>query len=267
MAPPHYLVSGGSSGIGRALVAQLLRQGARVTVLDRNRPSRDAVDYVKVDLADPESLRGAVRGLRGPYSGLANVAGVSGAAGADLTLRVNFLGLRALTLGVVDLLAPGSGIVNVASRAGHQWPLRLGQHLALADTASYEAGLEWLGLHPVADTEAYPYSKEVLRVWTQLYAAEAAARRLRVNVVNPGPVETPILKEFRQMLGEKRVDDGIQRAGRAGTPEDIAPVIAWLLSADARWINGAEIAVDGGLQASYVRVPKELQPGIPAGTR
>jgi len=68
--------------------------------------------------------------------------------------------------------------------------------------------------------------------------------------VSPGPVETPILKEFRQVLGDQRVDSDIAPVGRAGTPGDIAPVVAFLCSDGARWISGTNIAVDGGLEAA-----------------
>jgi len=68
--------------------------------------------------------------------------------------------------------------------------------------------------------------------------------------VSPGPVETPILGQFRQVFGDKRVDDDIAAAGRVGTPADIAPVVAFLCSDGARWINGTNIAADGGLEAA-----------------
>ena len=61
-----------------------------------------------------------------------------------------------------------------------------------------------------------------------------------------GPVTTPILKEFRQIFGDPRVDDDIARVGRAGSAPDIAPAVLFLCSDGARWINGANLPVDGG---------------------
>jgi NAD(P)-dependent dehydrogenase (short-subunit alcohol dehydrogenase family) len=75
-------------------------------------------------------------------------------------------------------------------------------------------------------------------------------RGLRVNAVSPGPVTTPILKEFRHIFGDPRVDDDIARVGRAGAAPDIAPAVLFLCSDGARWINGANLPVDGGLEAS-----------------
>lgn len=259
------VVTGGASGIGAETVTRLVAAGDRVIVLDRAAPERSDVAYVEIDLSDPDAIHRAVEQLPAQLHGLANIAGVSGAGGSGLTMRVNFLGLRELTRAVLGRLQPGSSIVNVASRAGHQWPLRIAEHVELARTASFEDGLAWLAEHPVSDNNAYPYSKEVLRLWTQLVAPEYGARGIRINVVSPGPVETPIFSEFKSLLGPNRVQDGVDRAGRPATPADIAPAIFWLLSDEARWVVGADIAVDGGLQASYVETPVAEQPGIRTG--
>jgi len=63
-------------------------------------------------------------------------------------------------------------------------------------------------------------------------------------------VTTPILNEFRAVFGGPRVDEDIARVGRAGSPPDIAPPALFLCSDGARWINGANLPVDGGLEAS-----------------
>ena len=95
-------------------------------------------------------------------------------------------------------------------------------------------------------------SKEALLLWTQRAAHEPLfkARGIRVNAVSPGPVATPILREFHAVFGDARVDSDIARVGRAGTPADIAPAILFLCSDGARWINGANLPADGGLEAS-----------------
>ena len=95
-------------------------------------------------------------------------------------------------------------------------------------------------------------SKELLLLWTMRAAHQPLFKDhgLRVNAVSPGPVATPILKEFRQIFGDPRVDDDIARVGRAGSAPDIAPAVLFLCSDAARWINGANLPVDGGLEAS-----------------
>lgn len=263
MKSKHFLVVGAASGIGAEVARRLTDAGHDVTGLDLADPKNDSIRWVPVNLAEPETISEATAQLTGTYDGLANIAGVPGTGGSDLTMRVNFLGIRALTEASQPKLRPGSGIVNVASRAGHQWPLRLEQHVELAKTDDYESGLAWLGYHPVSDNNAYPYSKEVLRVWTQLKAAELISAGLRVNVINPGPVATPILSDFKRLLGDDRMNDGITRGGgKPAQATDIAPVITWLLSDNAAWVNGADLAVDGGLAATYVETPMADQPGI-----
>ena len=109
-----------------------------------------------------------------------------------------------------------------------------------------------IAAHQVPDGEAYPLSKELLLLWTMRAAHQPLFkdRGVRVNAVSPGPVSTPILKEFRQIFGDPRVDDDIARVGRAGSAPDIAPAVLFLCSDAARWINGANLPVDGGLEAS-----------------
>jgi NAD(P)-dependent dehydrogenase (short-subunit alcohol dehydrogenase family) len=104
----------------------------------------------------------------------------------------------------------------------------------------------------IPNEAGYPVSKEILLVWTMMAAHQPQfkGRGIRVNAVSPGPVETPILTQFREVLGDARVDSDIARVGRAGTAADVAPVVLFLCSDAARWINGANIAADGGLEAS-----------------
>jgi NAD(P)-dependent dehydrogenase (short-subunit alcohol dehydrogenase family) len=106
--------------------------------------------------------------------------------------------------------------------------------------------------HKIADADAYPLSKELLLLWTMQAAHQPLFkdRGLRGNAVSLGPVATPILKEFRQIFGGPRVDEDIARVGRAGSAPDIAPAVLFLCSDGARWINGVNLPVDGGLEAS-----------------
>jgi NAD(P)-dependent dehydrogenase (short-subunit alcohol dehydrogenase family) len=109
-----------------------------------------------------------------------------------------------------------------------------------------------LAAYQVPDAEGYPVSKEFLLLWTIRAAHQPLFkdRGLRVNAVSPGPPTTPILREFRQIFGDPGVDDDIARVGRAGSAPDIAPAVLFLCSDAARWINGANLPVDGGLEAS-----------------
>ena len=158
----------------------------------------------------------------------------------------------ALSEAVADRIRPGGAIVSVASIAGYGWRANLNRARSMVAVAGFPDVAAVLADHNVAEPEGYPLSKELLLLWTQLAAQQPLfkTRGVRVVAVSPGPVETPILGQFRQVFGDKRVDDDIAAAGRAGTPADIAPVIAFLCSDGARWINGTNIAADGGLEAA-----------------
>jgi NAD(P)-dependent dehydrogenase (short-subunit alcohol dehydrogenase family) len=266
LAGKSIVVTGAASGIGAATAALLHASGAKVIALDRNRPSAAHGDWIAVDLADPASIAAAVAALPGRIDGLCNVAGVPGTAPVMTVARINYLGLRAITEATVARMSAGAGVVNVASGVGLGWPARAAQHAELARTADLSAGLAWLEAHPVASGDAYRYFKEALIVWTFDRApALWRAHRVRMNCVSPGPVETPIIGEFRKDFGDAMVDGTIARAGRPATPEDIAPAIAFLVSDHAGWINGANLSTDAGVGAPRVLaaagVPELQQPG------
>ena len=78
-----------------------------------------------------------------------------------------------------------------------------------------------------------------------------------MNTVSPGPVETPILGDFLQTLGERAKEDA-RLMERPGTAQDIAPVIAFMLSSESYWIRGANIPVDGGMAAHILASSVDL---------
>jgi NAD(P)-dependent dehydrogenase (short-subunit alcohol dehydrogenase family) len=253
LAGKRVVVTGASAGIGRATALRLLEAGAEVVALDREPPAGlEAARWQPVDLADPASIETAAAALGStPIAALCNVAGVPGTAGVETVMRVNFLGLRELSEQLRRRLV-GGAVVNVASFAGSRWPARLAAHRELAATPGFEAGLEWLRRNPVAAEESYPYSKEALVVWTKLAALAWRAEGIRVNSVSPGPVETPILADFRASLGEEKVQEDVDRGGgRAGRAEEIAPLVVFLCGGGAGWITGADVPVDGGVAASF----------------
>ena len=149
-------------------------------------------------------------------------------------------------------LREGGAIVNVASIAGFGWRANLNRAISMVGIDGFPDVARVVADHDVRNEEGYPVSKELLLLWTFRAAHQKLFkdRGIRVNAVSPGPVETPILTQFREVLGDARVDSDIARVGRAGTAGDIAPVVLFLCSDAARWINGANVPVDGGLEAS-----------------
>jgi len=247
------VITGVSSGIG-AETARLMRgAGARVIGMDRNEPMLTLDGFVKADLSEQAAIDAAVKQLPERFDALCNIAGVPGTAPVDLVARVNYLGLRHLCQRVLDRLPAGGSIVNIASILGAEWPQRLDLHKSLAETPHFEAGLAWLAKHPVAQDSCYQYFKEALIVWTTTQSQKWFLERgVRMNCVAPGPVFTPILGDFVQMLGNERVQKDAHRMKRPAYADEVAPVIAFLCSDAARWVSGINLPVDGGLASTYV---------------
>ena len=252
------VVTGAASGIGAATVARLTATGREVIGLDRQ-PAREC-PTVLCDLSRPETIDAAVAELPAALGGLANVAGLPGTFPAEMVMRVNVLGLRHLTDAVVPRLAAGSAVVNVASVAAVRDPAPRDVVAELLATPTFDAGLAWCLAHPLDAPAAYRFSKQVLIEWTLQASAAWRSRAVRVVSVSPGVVDTPILPDFRASMGDAAIDAATAEAGRLADPDDIAPVITFLLSPDAQWVNGVDLRIDGGLVGGRLAIPS----GTPA---
>ena len=246
------VITGVASGIGARTAALAAQLGADVIGIDLRAPAQTLAGFLEADLSSPAAIAAVAARLPQRIDALCNVAGVSGAAGIVTTLAVNFYGLRALTEAAAPRLREGGAVVNVASIAGFGWRANLARAKAMVGAPGFPDIAALAAAHGVGDAIGYPLSKELLLLWTFQAAHQPLfkSRGIRVNAVSPGPVETPILAQFRAVLGDARVDSDIDRVGRAGTAGDIAPAIAFLCSDGARWVNGANLAADGGLEAS-----------------
>ncbi|KJC61397.1 3-alpha-hydroxysteroid dehydrogenase [Bradyrhizobium sp. LTSPM299] len=245
------VITGISSGIG-ARVAQLASYcGASVYGMDLVAPAHTQSAFVQVDLSSAASIDNAIQQLPGSVDALLNVAGVSSVVGAAMTLGINFYGLRHLTEQVSSRMPRGGSVVNIASIASRDWR----DNVTLASKLIAVEGMpdveSLCQQHTIDDALAYPLSKEMVVLWTLQVSQRLLTRSVRVNAISPGPVETPILKEFWATLGEAEVSKNIAAVGRAGTPDDIAPLVLFLTTDAARWVNGVNIPVDGGLDAKH----------------
>lgn len=228
----RYVVTGAASGIGAATVAALADAGATVLAADHawgdDESVRDHVERVALDVADArgwgELAERAGEGA-GRLDGLVNAAGITRRARLDDVTREDFeqafavnaagpaLGIQALA----PLMPPGSAIVNVGSAAGVM------AHYGIA----------------------YGTSKWALRGITKTTAMELGPRGIRVNLVSPGFIETPMTASAPDAFREVNLE--ATPLGRAGQAVEVATVIVQLLSTDASFVTGTEVAVDGGL--------------------
>ncbi len=246
------LLTGGASGVGEATVKLLQARSYDVVSLDIKPSNNPDLTSIQCDLSEQASIDAAVAQLSGPYSALLNIAGVPGTVGSDLTMKVNFFGLRYFTEQVLEKLQDGGSIVNVASIAGNNWRKRRGHLGELLATANFSDGLAWWQANAAnIDTDAYTFSKEAVVVYTMHLAGLVLNRGIAVNDVGPGPVETPILPDFTEQTGDEVMQQMIDMVGRAAKPVDIAEALVTLAERQIGWLNGQHIVVDGGMTAGY----------------
>jgi 3alpha(or 20beta)-hydroxysteroid dehydrogenase len=234
------VVTGAARGQGAAEARALADQGAFVVatdLLDFHRGEAESQAWAsgnvverRLDVADPAdwaALADWLRAEHGHVDALVNNAGIAGRDRLpdvdldtwDRTFAVNARGPLVGIQALVPLMPPGSTIVNVCSVAA------LGGHVAAAYTAS----------------------KWALRGLTRTASLELGARGIRVNAVLPGLVETPLMDSASPAFRTAALAE--IPLGRTGTVDDIAPLIVYLVSDESGYVNGAEIAVDGGLTA------------------
>lgn len=240
------LITGASSGIGRATALEFARQGYFIYLMgrDKDRLEETALQcgagacLLSCDLLVPAQVEKRVREIfENPLyrlEVLVNNAGIfknhSMEEGTDeiwgQQFQVNLLGPVRLTRLLIPYFKKHQkgSVVNVAST---------------------------LGLRPSATTGAYSASKAAMVNWTQSLALEAGAYGVRVNCVCPGIVDTPIhgfhSLEASQKQSALESMANLQPLGRIGTPEDVAKSIYFLSSDLSAWTTGAVLAVDGGI--------------------
>jgi len=245
------VVTGAASGIGRQAAEFLLADGAKVIALDRNPSDLKVEQFIAVDFTQPETIAAAVKKIDGEIDVLLNIAGVPGTLDPEVVMRVNVLGLRMLTDLLIDRIRRGGSVTHVASIAGAQWAAHLDEVQRLLATPDYETGVAWVKDHPMDGKRAYDFSKECVVVMAKQQGHWLRERGVRVNTVSPGPVQTPILKDFRESVGPL-LDLVTRETGRDATATDIARVILFLSDPTIEWLNATDVQVDGGFMSGLV---------------
>jgi NAD(P)-dependent dehydrogenase (short-subunit alcohol dehydrogenase family) len=243
LAGRHALVTGGASGIGRAVAQRLGRDGAAVTVLDVDPAAARAVAdalrtdgararAVAADVADAGAVADAVaeaRGALGAFHVLVCSAGIAGfapllemtAAQWDRMLAVHLTGTFVVTQAVLpDMIAARWGRVVTLSSVG--------------------------GLRGGANLAHYAAAKAGVIGFTKALALEVGSHGITANAIAPGLVDTPMLRGsgippavLEQSLRQMPI-------GRLGTPDDVAAVCAFLVSEEAGFVTGQVVSPNGG---------------------
>lgn len=244
------IVSGCYSGIGYAAARQLIELGAQVHGFDRKTCDLDLAAFTLVDLRERESIEASIAALGGRYDALFNCAGIPPGAPPMVVMKVNYIGTRHLTEGILPLLAAGGAIVNIASTGGMGWQQRLPDLLDLIAADDFEAGLNWCAVHADMMAEGYRFSKEAIIVWTMAQSSVLIRRGIRLNATLPGAVQTPMLEEIEKVTPTHVIDQTAVQIGRRSSADEQAAALLFLNSSRASYLNGAVLPVDGGFMAA-----------------
>jgi NAD(P)-dependent dehydrogenase (short-subunit alcohol dehydrogenase family) len=250
------VVTGGASGVGAALLDVLAElDAAHVTVLDLAEPDGPHDAFVAADLSDERAVRTAIDNIEGPVHALFNNAGVADTQAADVVMKVNYLALRSLSEGLLERMAGDAAIVNTASIAGNMWRKRAEQIDALLDLGvddGWAAALEWFEANADSLRQTpYNFSKEVVERYTQRSSRPTVRRGVRTNSVCPGPIDTPLLPDFRKATSDQIIDWNIREMnGRPVSAREVALALAFFGSPAAVYVNGVNLDIDGGFNAA-----------------
>jgi glucose 1-dehydrogenase len=230
------IVTGGGSGIGRATCLQMAAEGGRVLVADLKMEAAQATaaDIVKaggaataaqVDVGNSAQVQAVIQTAISTYGSLDvivnDAAMMTFAPIVDLA-ESDFFHVLTTNLGSVFFfvkygaphMPPGAAIVNISSVHAHE---------------------------TTANVVPYAASKGAIEAFTRGVAIELESRKIRINAVAPGAVDTPML------WNNPNIKSGVEKVeGAIGKPEDLAAAICFMASGDARFVNGTTLVVDGG---------------------
>lgn len=246
----NVLITGGTSGIGLAAARQFLAEGAQVAIIGRDQTKLDEVAQelganvlaIQADTANVAAMEQAMQTIANQWGHLDSVfanAGISGATplgGTSLdtfeeVLRVNVTGVFLTVQAALPYLNDGASVILIGSAiATLGWPER----------------------------SAYAASKGAVRSMARSMAAELSPRGIRVNVVVPGAVHTPIWSTDNAPDVLATLDQRLSQSipmQRLGEADEVANVVLFLASDEASYIQGAEFVVDGGATGTPAGAP------------
>ena len=243
------LITGGAGGIGKATAKQFLNEGGRVMLIDLNEDdlrklqeelASDAVYYIAADVSKTEDVKKYAKkaeDLFGKVDVFFNNAGIEGQVKPitdypveefDKVMAVNVRGAWLGMKFIIPLMKDGGSIIISSSVAG---------------------------LRGTANVSAYVASKHALNGITRSLALELAERNIRVNAINPSPVDNRMMRSLEQGFSPDDTKNAKSQfeqmipLGRYAVNKDIANLVAFLASDESSFITGAIHAIDGGMTA------------------
>ncbi len=245
------LVTGGRGGIGRAICARFEREGATVFAADLNEggslaPTGSGPRFVQLDVTSEDSVKAAMAAVGERLDILVNAAGIE----IEKTIEETSLEEwnQSFAVNVTGTFLTSKYALPLMRKAAEG-----GASASLINFGSYDGFIADPGL------AAYCATKGAVHALTRAMACDHGPEGIRVNAICPGYVDTPMLQSFFTGDGSggggKSIDD-LQQAVRDvhpmrtyGTPDDIANLVNWLASDEARYASGQLWVIDGGLSA------------------
>jgi len=239
---------GGGAGMGAAATTELANLGAEIHVIDLKEPPVPVASHQVVDLRDPDATAAAIENIGGTLHALFNCAGLTGPPFSDVdTMLVNFAAMRHLAELCADRMTDGGAICSISSGAGMGYLQQIEKWMPLMQTEGFAGAKQWCEENPEAIASGYAPSKEAIILWTHYAALEFMKRDVRVNVISPGPTDTPMMPAFEDHSGKELVDTFTLVAGRRSTPEEQAYPMIFLNSDAASYVTGENLNTDGGM--------------------
>jgi len=224
------LITGGSNGIGKAIAQRFLNEGAKVIIFDIVKPDYD-VDFYEVDITKEEEIKKAFQEIK-HLDIVVNNAGIYFQASVEETSKeqldkiidVNFKGAYLISKYALPLIKESKGnIINISSA---------------------------IGIAPEPGSPAYCATKAAIIMLTKCMAQEYAMEGVRVNVILPGPIDTPLLRRVFSSDEAIHKYAELNPMRRIGEPKDVANLAAFLASNEASYVTGGIYSVDGGESSS-----------------
>ena len=236
------LVTGAATGIGRAIAIRLAQDGIAIAVNYMGNPKQadEVVDKIK------EAGGTAIR-FQADVSSVAEITKLYNdvtTAFGGIDIVVANAGIAVMGIPIADVTEADFDRINAVNYKGTYFVLQQaakhvrngGRIIQISSTSS---------LYPAAGLGIYAPSKAAGKVITEILAQELGHRQISVNSVFPGPTKTPLMEKEVSKEELERIGQAMN-LGRMGEPEDIAGIVAFLVSSEGAWVNGQQIIVNGG---------------------